>query len=100
MASIESAIGLETKQNPGDMGQSERLDRAKQLEQNQIKYIPKEHNKVVEKDPNAAGSHASTASTGGAGEKTRKRTGDGQEPHGDKIQLNTISVSENSKPMP
>lgn len=72
MASLENAIELETKQNLGDFGQSERLDREKQLGQNQIKYIPKEP-QALGKDPNAAGSHASTASTGGAGDKTRKR---------------------------
>lgn len=92
---------MQTKhKSPSALGQSERIDRAIDLGQNQIKYIPKEPNPQVEKGPNAGGSLTSTASTGGVGEKSRKRTGAGNEPPVDKAQMNTISISENSKPTP
>lgn len=92
-------IELETKQKLSDLGQTERLDRGIKLGQNHdTKYNVNEQ--AIDKDPNAVGSHTSTASTGGAAEKTRKRTGDGKEQPGEQVQLNTISVSEQSKPIP
>ena len=81
-----------------DVGQTERLGRGGTLGQNPAKYNRNEPG--TNKDPNAVGSQASTASTGGAGEKIQKRADDGKEQHGEKEQLNTMSASEQSKPIP
>ena len=93
----EYAIELEAERNLGALGQTERLDRGQKLGQNPAEYVMKEQ--TAEGDGHAVGSHASTASTGGAGEKTQKRTEDRKELPDGKKQLSTINVSETSKPI-